>query len=68
MTQDLLSYIPKVANVSFAILTGDVPPHDVWIQNKATVDPVLEHAYGQMSKLPAKVYPAVGNHDNGPSK
>ncbi|KAF9085424.1 hypothetical protein BGX23_009673 [Mortierella sp. AD031] len=36
--QDLLKFVPNVANVSFSILTGDVPPHDVWLQNRDLAD------------------------------
>ncbi|KAF9192897.1 hypothetical protein BGZ50_008138 [Haplosporangium sp. Z 11] len=67
LTDDLLKFVPKVANVNFAILTGDVPPHDVWIQDKESVDRIENHAYGQMAALPAKIYPAVGNHESGPA-
>ncbi|KAG0213344.1 hypothetical protein BGX28_004682 [Mortierella sp. GBA30] len=65
--QDLLKFVPNVANVSFAILTGDVPPHDVWLQDKETVGPIENHAYSVMASLPAKVYPTVGNHESGPA-
>ncbi|KAG0251639.1 hypothetical protein BG011_007469 [Mortierella polycephala] len=67
LTDDLLKFVPKVANVSFAIMTGDVPPHDIWIQNKESVDRIEKHAYGEMAALPAKIYPAVGNHESGPA-
>ncbi|KAF9917475.1 hypothetical protein BX616_000875 [Lobosporangium transversale] len=67
LTQDLLNFVPKAANVSFVILTGDVPPHDVWLQTKETVLPIEKNAYEAMSELPARVYPAVGNHESGPS-
>ncbi|KAG0344058.1 hypothetical protein BGZ54_005979, partial [Gamsiella multidivaricata] len=66
--QDLLKYVPKVANVSFTILTGDVPPHDVWKQNKESVVIVEEVAYSTMKAgLSSKVYPTVGNHETGPT-
>ncbi|KAG0351221.1 hypothetical protein BG005_009314 [Podila minutissima] len=65
---DLLKYVPSVANVNFSILTGDVPPHDVWRQNKDTVIAAEEVAYSEMKKgLSAKVYPAIGNHEAGPT-
>ncbi|KAF9427909.1 hypothetical protein BGZ94_003882 [Podila epigama] len=65
---DMLKYVPKVANVSFSILTGDIPPHDVWIQNKETVVVVEEIAYSTMQNgLSTKVYPAIGNHETGPT-
>ncbi|KAG0036990.1 hypothetical protein BGZ82_003318 [Podila clonocystis] len=65
---DLLKYVPSVANVNFSILTGDVPPHDVWLQNKDTVIVAEEVAYSELKKgLSAKVYPAIGNHEAGPT-
>ncbi|KAF9116535.1 hypothetical protein BGX27_001829 [Mortierella sp. AM989] len=30
--QNLLSYIPSVAKLSFTILAGDIPPHDAWLE------------------------------------
>ncbi|KAF9952773.1 hypothetical protein BGZ72_005926 [Mortierella alpina] len=65
--QDMLKYIPTVAKPSFAILTGDVPPHDVWVQNKTTVRPIETAAYSVMASLGANVYPTVGNHEAGPT-
>ena len=70
LTQNLLSFVPKVANVSFTIMTGDIPPHDVWLENQNTVGPIEAHAYDEMAAaLPAnKVYPTVGNHESGPAR
>ncbi|KAI1321165.1 hypothetical protein EDD11_007731 [Mortierella claussenii] len=67
LTQDLLKTIPKVAHPTFVIMTGDIPPHDVWLETKDTVLPIEDHAYSAMAALPAKIYPAVGNHEAGPS-
>ncbi|KAI8600211.1 Metallo-dependent phosphatase-like protein [Dissophora ornata] len=68
LTLDLLQYIPKVVNAQFAIMTGDVPPHDTWRETNITVVPIEEHAYENMAKaLPIKVYPTVGNHETGPA-
>ncbi|KAG0316899.1 hypothetical protein BGZ99_006621 [Dissophora globulifera] len=65
--QDLLKYVPNVANVNFTILTGDIPPHDIWLQNKDSVVIVEDVAYSTMkSGLSSKVYPTVGNHEAGP--
>ncbi|KAG0251723.1 hypothetical protein BG011_007420, partial [Mortierella polycephala] len=64
---DLLKFVPKVANISFSILTGDVPPHDIWLQTKESVVIVEEIAYNTMQEgLATKVYPTVGNHETGP--
>ncbi|KAF9438133.1 hypothetical protein BGZ76_009588 [Entomortierella beljakovae] len=64
--QNLLSFIPTIAKPSFAILTGDVPPHDVWSENQSTVVPEEAHAYTIMATLGTTIYPTVGNHENGP--
>ncbi|KAF9326023.1 hypothetical protein BGZ91_002137, partial [Linnemannia elongata] len=65
---DLLKFVPKVANVSFSILTGDVPPHDIWLQNRESVIKEEDAAYKTMADgLPTKVYPTVGNHEAGPT-
>ncbi|KAF9934771.1 hypothetical protein FBU30_000065 [Linnemannia zychae] len=64
--QDLLKYVPTIAKPSFAILTGDVPPHDVWAETQNTVVGEEANAYGVMATLGAKIYPTVGNHENGP--
>ena len=65
---DLLKFVPKVANVSFSILTGDVPPHDIWLQNRESVIREEDAAYKTMAEgLPTKVYPTVGNHEAGPT-
>jgi sphingomyelin phosphodiesterase len=67
--QDLLKHVPKVANPNFTILTGDIPPHDIWLQNKDSVVAVEEIAYSTMQAgLSSKVYPTVGNHEAGPTK
>ncbi|CAO3568458.1 unnamed protein product [Mortierella alpina] len=65
--EDLLKHVPKVANISFSILTGDVPPHDIWQQTRETVIIAEEVAYETMENgLTTKVYPTVGNHEAGP--
>ncbi|KAF8932259.1 Metallo-dependent phosphatase-like protein [Dissophora ornata] len=65
--QDLLKYVPTVSNVNFTILTGDVPPHDVWLETQASVLPQETNAYSVMAAgLSSKIYPTVGNHEAGP--
>ncbi|KAG0297112.1 hypothetical protein BGZ96_007663 [Linnemannia gamsii] len=65
---DLLKFVPKVANVSFSILTGDVPPHDIWLQNRESVIREEDAAYRTMAEgLSTKLYPTVGNHEAGPT-
>ncbi|KAF9090743.1 hypothetical protein BGX23_005764 [Mortierella sp. AD031] len=65
--QNMMTYVPKVANVSFGILTGDVPPHDIWAQTQSTVVPQTADAYRVMATLGAKIYPTIGNHEAGPT-
>ncbi|KAG0304571.1 hypothetical protein BGZ98_005319 [Dissophora globulifera] len=64
--QDLLRYVPSVASPNFVIMTGDIPPHDVWLANQSTVVPDEAEAYAVMATLGAKIYPTVGNHEAGP--
>jgi sphingomyelin phosphodiesterase len=61
----------EIPNIDFAILTGDVPPHDTWLETKETVTPILEHSYSLIESFLGKgtnLYPAIGNHDAGPTK
>ncbi|KAI1319696.1 hypothetical protein EDD11_003390 [Mortierella claussenii] len=65
--QDLLKFVPSVANINFTILTGDVPPHDVWLETQASVLSLEKTAYDVMSSgLSSTVYPTVGNHESAP--
>ncbi|KAF9425307.1 hypothetical protein BGZ94_007661 [Podila epigama] len=65
---DMLKYASTVANVSFSILTGDIPPHTVWLETKETVVPQTKNAFDTIAEgLSTKVYPAVGNHEAGPT-
>ncbi|KAG0380984.1 hypothetical protein BGX24_001693 [Mortierella sp. AD032] len=64
--QSLLKYVPTIAQPSFAILTGDVPPHDVWSETQNTVVGEEANAYGIMASLGATIYPTIGNHESGP--
>ncbi|KAF9578238.1 hypothetical protein BGW38_006074, partial [Lunasporangiospora selenospora] len=64
---DMMKHVPTVANVNFTIMTGDVPPHDVWIQTKETALPQEKLAYDVMAEgIASKVYPTIGNHEAGP--
>ncbi|KAH7055369.1 Metallo-dependent phosphatase-like protein [Linnemannia elongata] len=71
LTQDLMKFIRKeIPNIDFAILTGDVPPHDTWLETKETVTPILEHSYALIESFLGKntnLYPTIGNHDAGPT-
>ncbi|KAF9167264.1 hypothetical protein DFQ26_005223 [Actinomortierella ambigua] len=66
--QDLLANgVYKVSNPAFSILTGDVPPHDVWNETIASVIEDHHVAYGAMKAgLKTPMYPAIGNHESHP--
>ncbi|KAF8926375.1 hypothetical protein BGZ58_011233 [Dissophora ornata] len=64
--QNLLGYIPSVAAPSFAIMTGDIPPHDVWLESQTTVVPEEADAFTILASLGTNIYPTVGNHEGGP--
>lgn len=72
----MLEYIPLATpETAFAIMTGDIPPHEVWqtlptektamIQNGSYN---LLHAHFDTSFLiNTKLYPAIGNHESAPT-
>ncbi|KAG0242308.1 hypothetical protein BGW41_004522 [Actinomortierella wolfii] len=66
--QDLLANgVYKVSNPAFSILTGDVPPHDVWNETLASVIDDHRVAYGAIRNgLKTPMYPAIGNHESSP--
>ncbi|KAF8932260.1 Metallo-dependent phosphatase-like protein [Dissophora ornata] len=65
--QNLLNYVPTVAKPSFAIMTGDIPAHDIWLENQTTVVPEEFNAFTTMVSLGTEIYPTVGNHEAGPT-
>lgn len=76
MIQSLLEYIPKIErNITFGIMTGDVPPHEVWatlpvLKTQLIQDDTykLLHAhFDSPNLLHTMLYPAVGNHEAAPS-
>lgn len=76
LIESMLEYIPLATpNTSFAILTGDVPPHEVWetLPTEKTqlihdMSFALLHAHFDTSFLiNTKLYPAVGNHESAPT-
>ncbi|KAB8075568.1 Metallo-dependent phosphatase-like protein [Aspergillus leporis] len=50
---------------AFSIYTGDVPPHDIWLVNQASVLRSFNSTYSNLGKL-GLVYAALGNHDTAP--
>ncbi|KAI8978467.1 Metallo-dependent phosphatase-like protein [Pilobolus umbonatus] len=76
LIESLLDYIPTVEpNIEFGILTGDIPPHEVWstlpfvktesIQNYTYS--LLHDHFDSPSLLNSPLYPAVGNHESAPT-
>lgn len=55
-------------DVDYVIWTGDIAPHDVWMQDNAQIMRLIEENINLISeKLPGlKVYPAIGNHERAP--
>ncbi|KAI7906482.1 Metallo-dependent phosphatase-like protein [Cokeromyces recurvatus] len=76
LIETMLEYIPIVApNISFAILTGDIPPHEVWetlpIEKTKFIQDTsyaLLHSHFDSSFLiDTKLYPSIGNHESAPT-
>ncbi|KAF8979890.1 Sphingomyelin phosphodiesterase [Entomortierella lignicola] len=67
LAENMIAVIPLVTNSSFAIMTGDIPPHDVWLENRTTVGPQESRAFEIMARLNITMYPSVGNHEAGPT-
>ncbi|KAI9474288.1 MAG: Metallo-dependent phosphatase-like protein [Benjaminiella poitrasii] len=76
LIETMLEYIPIAApNASFAILTGDIPPHEVWetlpvektrfIQNASYS--LLHSHFDSSFLINTKLYPAIGNHESAPT-
>ncbi|KAI8387260.1 Metallo-dependent phosphatase-like protein [Blakeslea trispora] len=76
LIQSMLDYIPKISpNTSFGILTGDIPPHEVWetlpVEKTQAIQEdsyTLLHSYFDSPLLiNTKLYPAIGNHEAAPT-
>ncbi|KAI9253659.1 Metallo-dependent phosphatase-like protein [Helicostylum pulchrum] len=76
LIQSLLDYIPKVEpDITFGIMTGDVPPHEVWstlpiLKTQLIQDEtyrLLHQHFDSPYSLDSMLYPAVGNHEAAPS-
>jgi sphingomyelin phosphodiesterase len=54
-------------NASFALFTGDIPDHAIWLVNQPDVTSDIQNAYAKMaSKLGMPVYATAGNHEAAP--
>ncbi|GAA5807073.1 hypothetical protein MFLAVUS_000423 [Mucor flavus] len=76
LIESLLDYIPKVEpDITFGIMTGDVPPHEVWstlpiLKTQLIQDEtyrLLHKHFDSPYSLDSMLYPAVGNHEAAPS-
>ncbi|KAG0087646.1 hypothetical protein BGZ92_007138 [Podila epicladia] len=65
---DMLKYASTISHPEFSIITGDIPPHTVWLETKETVAPQTKDAFDTIAAgLDTNVYPAIGNHEAGPT-
>jgi len=67
--ENMLQWIAtNLPNISYAVFTGDMPPHDVWIENRtsslAADTYVLDTFKQYLPKI--KLFPAMGNHEAVP--
>lgn len=76
LIQSLLEYIPKAEpDIAFGIMTGDVPPHEVWatlpiLKTQLIQDEtyeLLHNHFDSPNLLNSMLYPAVGNHEAAPT-
>ncbi|KAI8991188.1 Metallo-dependent phosphatase-like protein [Mycotypha africana] len=76
LIKSMLNYIPTVEpNISFGILTGDVPPHEVWhtlppLKTQLIQDEsyrLLHQYFDSPFLINSMLYPAVGNHESAPT-
>ncbi|KAF7730158.1 hypothetical protein EC973_002766 [Apophysomyces ossiformis] len=75
LIESMLHFIPKVEpDIQFGILTGDIPPHEVWstlpVRKTLSVQKdsfdVLHRHFDSPNLLNTVLYPAVGNHESAP--
>ncbi|OZJ03452.1 hypothetical protein BZG36_02736 [Bifiguratus adelaidae] len=74
LLESALDAIPKLEpDIAFAMLTGDIPPHNVWSTTKDNVTYqtetfAFEHLHSHFDKtINITVYPVVGNHEAAPT-
>jgi sphingomyelin phosphodiesterase len=72
----MLEYIPSVADkFEFGILTGDVPPHEVWSTLPYNKTQLIESSsydlmhvhFDTPGLIDTKLYPTIGNHEAAPT-
>lgn len=76
LIESMLEFIPTVEpNIDFGIMTGDVPPHEVWstlpfLKTQLIQDEtykLLHSHFDSQYLLNSMLYPAVGNHEAAPT-
>ena len=69
LVRSMLGALQTIApNAAFAINTGDIPAHDVWMETQETVGTSVADAYALLrSSLKMPIYGAIGNHDMFPT-
>ncbi|CAM0138790.1 unnamed protein product [Umbelopsis sp. WA50703] len=76
LLESMLEYIPSVADkFEFGILTGDVPPHEVWSTLPYNKTQLIESSsydlmhvhFDTPGLIDTKLYPTIGNHEAAPT-
>ncbi|KAI7877878.1 Metallo-dependent phosphatase-like protein [Mucor mucedo] len=76
LIESMLEYIPKaVPNITFGILTGDIPPHEVWSTLPISKTQMIQDAsyallhahFDSPFFINSRLYPAIGNHESAPT-
>ncbi|CAO3616653.1 unnamed protein product [Cunninghamella echinulata] len=76
LIKSMLDFIPTIENdISFGLMTGDIPPHEVWhtlpfLKTQFIQDAsyrLLHAHFDAPSKINAVLYPSVGNHESAPT-
>ncbi|KAK9721171.1 hypothetical protein K7432_003643 [Basidiobolus ranarum] len=67
----MLKAIPEVApKIDFVVMTGDLPPHDIWAETQESVLEVEKTVMTDMrrafEKINATAYFSIGNHESAP--
>ncbi|KAF5302163.1 hypothetical protein FQR65_LT08586 [Abscondita terminalis] len=53
------------SNIDYIIFTGDIPPHDIWKQDRSIVLNVIRKTYQQLKQAfpNTRIIPNIGNHE-----
>ncbi|KAI7863090.1 Metallo-dependent phosphatase-like protein [Spinellus fusiger] len=76
LIESMLEYIPTIEpNLAFGMLTGDLPPHEVWStlpinKTQGVQDDAYRLLHAHFDSFPlinTMLYPSVGNHESAPT-